>query len=202
MSGYIYPLYSQKGRTYNWSIASVQAATDLPCSIEDMRMHLRVDDDDATLEALIKVAADWIQRHTGFYLAQQTVREYLDDLTENSTFVLHAYPVISLTAGYYDTDNAAQTWSSDDYVERLALRPPQIYPETLPSIHTAPGSFWFEMVVGHADVSTIPETVIHALKLIAGHFYEHREATVGGTMLTDLPIGVHSCLADHIGYRN
>jgi hypothetical protein len=41
---------------------------------------------------------------------------------------------------------------------------------------------------------------LQAIRILAGHFYENRQAVLVGTIATELPIGVHALLAPYRVY--
>lgn len=47
------------------------------------------------------------------------------------------------------------------------------------------------------EVNTCPQTIVQAILLLIGHFYEHREAVTAGT-LTEMPLAVESLLAGEV----
>lgn len=57
-----------------------------------------------------------------------------------------------------------------------------------------------EKEIGYLIPSTVPADLVAALKMLACHFYENREASVVGVSAQILPLGVTDILANHRNY--
>ncbi len=53
---------------------------------------------------------------------------------------------------------------------------------------------------GGEDQEPVPEALVHAVRLLAGHYYENREASIVGVSITEIPFGVADIVADFRGY--
>lgn len=53
---------------------------------------------------------------------------------------------------------------------------------------------------GGEDQEPVPDALVHAVRLLAGHFYENREASIVGVSITEIPFGVADIVADFRGY--
>ncbi len=53
---------------------------------------------------------------------------------------------------------------------------------------------------GGTDQEAIPEALVHAVRLLAGHYYENREASIVGVSAMPTPFGVADIVADFRGY--
>ncbi|MFG6535552.1 hypothetical protein ACGYK5_17140 [Sulfitobacter sp. 1A16787] len=72
----------------------------------------------------------------------------------------------------------------------------------------APGKSWprpvdgigtveIEYTLGAEDRAQVSPSLLGALRLLTGHFYEHREALAVGVSVTELPLGVRHILDGH-----
>nr|WP_300312759.1 head-tail connector protein [Halomonas sp.] len=178
-------------------------------TLADAKLHLRliadlaaVGDDtseDSLLEALIEAAYHHAEARTCMALRQRSETLVLDEFPAgDSPIQLPWTPVTGVDAVDF-IDLAGIGQSLEASALRLDSRP--IYPTLAPSW----GSQWPATIAEPESVtitatvgpSTTPPDVRAALLLLIGHFYEHREAVVTGTIATDLPLGVEMLLAPH-----
>jgi len=174
-------------------------------STADLKTHLRIDsgftDDDTYLGTLIDSAQNVIETYINRAITTQTLSLYLDrlpfysdlklqegiftapDLEYNSNYiVLPKPPVASVTAVYYYDDSDTQNTfnSSKYYVDtisdqaRIVLRTGESWP-TVTETRNA-NAYQVQYVAGYGGASDVPAPIVHAIKLLAGHLYENREA--------------------------
>jgi uncharacterized phiE125 gp8 family phage protein len=186
-----------------------------PLSIDEAKLHLRieedVEDEDGLVDALIKAARVHVENETGRALLTQTWRYTLDDRFpyqrgsygyRDAPFTLIPSPVQSVTyVKYYNTGGILTTLPSTDYYVDIASDPARIvvpYGLTWPgTLYPRPAAVEVEYVAGYANPSLIPPTLKAAMKLLIGNWYEAREATVTGTISTEIRFGVEALLAPH-----
>lgn len=168
-----------------------------PLLLADAKAHLRVDhsDDDALINANIATSRGHVESRTGTRLVTQTVSLKTDDWSDLAS--LPIAPVQSITSvAYVDTAGAPQTLSTDVYEARLfGLEP---------SISLKFGQSWPSMqdrtlltVVAVVGYAAAPPETIHAMKLILGDLYAHRETVAEAGMSLPLAASVDALLANH-----
>lgn len=194
------------------------APTEEPITLAEARLHLRVDPDTTTEDALIQ---GWItssrieaERAMGRVLVTQTWTAKYDRFPgySSSDPYFPAYselrlpypPLISVTSiKYIDPDGVLQTFTAASYVvdtSGVQGRVYLAYGESWPSIRIEPNAVRVEYVAGYGDASAVPEDVRSWMLLRVGERYEHREGLVVGTIATRLP-GLESLVAgDRIGF--
>ena len=158
----------------------ITPATVLPVALEAVRQDRRVDitDDDDVIIQKIWEAADLITNQTNYCFTSQTWELALDSWSDE--VALLPAPVASITSvTYVDADDAGQTLDSsnyelDDYGIVPILRP--AYNVTYPVNRGHTNDIKIRYVAGVADITTIPGSMIAALKMIVGDIYENREA--------------------------
>ena len=174
-------------------------------SVADLKTHLRIDsgftDDDTYLGTLIDSAQNLVETYTNRAITTQTLSLYLDrlpfysdlklqegiftapDLEYNSNYiVLPKPPVASVTAVYYYDDSDTQnTFSTAKYYvdtisdqARIVLRTGESWP-TVTETRNA-NAYQVLYVAGYGGANDVPPPIVHAIKLLAGHLYENREA--------------------------
>lgn len=167
----------------------------------EARAQVRVlhDAEDALIDRLVAAASSAVERRTGTRLLPQVVVLRADCLAE--TMALPVAPVRAITEiEYVDADGAVQTLDPALYVEHLH--------GLAPRIARAPGASWPETqaradavritaAAGYASAAAVDDDIGHAVLLLAGHWYQNREAVVTGTIATPLPLGVEMLIGSH-----
>lgn len=184
--------------------------TGLPVSLVDIKAMVGIADDDTTfddmLDALVRVATDYVEEQTGAALLTQTWRLSLDNLPSNRNewwdgtrelpvtyldgigrFIeLPRWPVQSVTSVtlYDDEDDATVVDSAIYYVDtdrrpgRIALRRDEIWPTV---VLRAANGVQVVFVAGYgSDPCDVPGPLVQAIKMMAAFLFEHRgECDVG-----------------------
>ena len=135
-------------------------------------------------------------------LMPQTWDLVLDNFPGSEEIAIPLAPVSSIThIKYTDTDGVEQTFSDASYALSLERnwQPSVIlgFGLSWPSTRDVREAVRVRFVSGYADVSSIPGPLRQALLLLAGHYFEHREDVVIGTIATDLPMGVASLISPY-----
>lgn len=177
-----------------------------PITRGEAKDHLRVEvnDDDQLIDSLISAAREVVEATTQRQLMTATWKLWLP------RFPLSRYPIVlplpplgSVThVKYYDTDNALQTWATNQYIvfkqegpvameSEIHLAPTLSYPATV----TRPDAVEVQYVAGYgAEGAAVPTALRQAMLLLIGHHYENREAVNVGNLTTELPLAVKSLL--------
>ncbi|MBN1807189.1 MAG: phage head-tail connector protein [Sedimentisphaerales bacterium] len=175
-----------------------------PVTLNEAKLHLRVDhtDEDALITSLIKVAREWCENFQNRAYITQTITLTLDEFPD--VFTVPRPPLQSVTSiKYIDTDGVQQTLSSGIYDVDSQSEPGRIalaYGQSWPGIRGDINSVEVVYVAGYGDTAdNVPERVKAAIKLLAGHLYEHREM-VSEMTLKEVPFSVKSLLGvDRVG---
>ena len=182
------------------SIAVTTAPAAEPLTTADAKAHLRVEDadDDALIAANVAAARAHVEARTGTRLYTQTVTmkaENWDDLES-----LPVAPIQSITSvSYVDTGGATQTLSTSYYDARLFGLEPGLalkFGQSWPPMQDR-SLLTVVAVVGYGAAGTQPPEVIHAMKLIVGDMYEHRETVGAGAVSLPVAATVDALLANH-----
>lgn len=165
----------------NLSLATAPSVE--PISTANAKAHLRVDtsDDDTLIDALVKAAREQAENFTRRALITQTWDMVLDGWPAGTAMPIPLPPLQSVThVKYKDQDGSESTFSSGDYIVDTAVEPGRIvlgYNKSWPSGTLYPASpISVRFVAGYGDAATdVPESIIQAMKLMVGLWYEHRE---------------------------
>ena len=174
-----------------------------PVSLEiDVKPHLRVvgNEEDVLISSLITTARGYVERITGRALITQTWQYVLDRFP--SVFVLPKPPLRTVIGITYKTeDGLVHTIPAADYVVDAASEPARIAPApglSWPSDKLYPlGAVTVEFEAGYGDAADVPMPIKQAILLLAGHLYEHREAVVMGSTVTQVPFAVAALLSPY-----
>ena len=177
----------------------------------DARAHLRLAaSEDSYLEGLIAVATAWVESWLCRALVNRTYAYKVDAFPGQAWFrnppradwvyelMLPYPPLASVTSiQYVDPDQATQTLSASVYEVvqgdtpgRVRLKVGQDWPATLD--HPDSVTVTYVAGFGPSDAS-VPSSIRHALALLAGHLYEHREAS-SPLSLSTVPYGIEVLL--------
>lgn len=179
-----------------WGRVSVVTRGACPVSALDLRQHLRIDDaaEDLTLSENLAAALALIDGPEGLGVAclTQTWRLTLDKWSDE--IKLPGWPVTGLSAITYLDGDA--TWQSLDHAAAFHVLPAgqdttlaRKSGFALPALASLPGAVRIDYTLGHASAAAIDPSLLTALKLLAGHYYENREAATAAK-LAEIPLGV------------
>lgn len=184
------------------ALSLVTAPIEYPISVDDLKVHSRIveDDEDTLLESLISAATTYCEKLTDnrqFVTAtwDWTFRHF----PRGRRFSLPKAPLQSVTSiTYLDTAGASQTLATSVYgVLTDYSQPGCIYlkdSQTWPTVDDADNAIVVRFVAGYGAASDVPDSIQHAIRLLAGHWVENRETVSMGTTATSVPFAVQALL--------
>ena len=173
-----------------------------PVSLEEAKLHLRVDlsDDDYLIDSLLRTAREYAEDVSGRAFCSQTW-ELVADAWPGDRFVLPRPPLVSVTSiKYTDEDGTEATFSSSYYTVDTDSEPGKVVLKSTaswPSVTLVDiNGIRVRYVCGYgATAGDVPQRYRHAILLLAGHWYENREAiATSGAMPKEIPAGVTALL--------
>ena len=186
------------------SLEIVDAPLITPITIEEVKAQLRVehDDDDTILTRLIDVAVAYtdVRGALGQAMITQKWAQWINaNPPQNVSLILG--PVQNVTAvKYYDTDGVLQTDDVNNYQVfgtdfATVISPKDSF--TWPVSQQRSDAIKIEYEIGYGDeITSVPQTIRHALMLLIGHWYDNREQT-GVDELSNIPFGYEEMLNLH-----
>lgn len=190
------------------ALVEVTAPATAPISQSDAKHHLRVDttaDDNYIDDVIVPTAREYVEEHSLHALITQTWALVLDDWPDGDTIELPKPPLQAVNSVQYtDDDGATSTLASSKYVVdtdstpgRLVLKRDESWPsDTLQEA----AAIRIEFDAGFGDnPSDVPAKALAAMYLLIGHWYEHREAVITGTVPREIQFSVDALLAN---FRN
>lgn len=182
-------------------VRSVAPATE-PVTTSEAKAHVRVDisDDDALIGTLITSAREYVEETARRSLVTQTWKLYLDRWPGVDYITLPRPPLQSVTSvKYTDKDGVQTTWANSNYLVDSDSEPGRIvlaydvsWPDTVELRPMNPIEVVF--VAGYGAAAAAPQRWKQAILLLAGHWYENREATVDGAIQRPIPFAVESLI--------
>lgn len=191
---------------YTWPdhVLTRTQAPDPLVSLADAKAHCLVDhdDDDDYVTGLVKAAEAVLDGPNGMVGKAIATQQWtltqarLSGKTQLPIPVLPFRDVVSLK--YYDADNVQQTADlAADYIvfgnEDFGYIQPIV---TWPAMYDRPDAIELIFHAGFGDVSDVPQNLVHAAKMLIGHWYENREHVVDYTVNT-VPMAVSELVNIH-----
>lgn len=175
-----------------------------PVSMAEAKAHCRIDHDteDAYVGALIIAARQWVENVCGMALMTQTWDGWLDAFPTDA-IVIPKYPVASVTSiTYHSSDLVTSTAvPTGNYQVDTKRRPPRIarkHGVSWPSATLRESSgVVVRFVAGYTAVDSVPRDIKHAILLLIGQLYAHREPEVTGSTIARVGFSVDALLAPH-----
>ena len=161
----------------------------------DLKAHLRVDhsDEDALIEALREAAIAHVESYCNIKLGDVTAVMYMDGFP--SSWEVPVGPVQSVAQIDYNvTTTTTQTLAATNWYADLIRRPARISVINPPTVadYTHNG-VQITCTIGYPEAD-IPAPILHAIRLIVGHYYEQRQQVIVGVNAMELPFGIHALL--------
>jgi len=177
----------------------VTPAASQPVTLSEAKAQCRVlsNDEDAYINGLIAAATAHAEKQTGRAILPQTWRLTLERFENEIT--LPQSPLRSVASvSYLDAAGASQTLANSVYTVdvtstpgRIVLAKDQEWPETLESVNAVTIEY-------EAGYTVAPAPIKHAILLLIGHWFAHREAV--GEAAEELPLAVDALLVNFRAY--
>ena len=182
----------------------VDAPLITPVSVAEVKEQLRIEtsDSDAIITRLINVAVAYtdVKGALGQAMISQKWAQWLGP-NPTQQVVLILGPVQAVNAvKYYDTDGDLQTDTIGNYEVFGTEFSTKVGPKdgfSWPVTQNREDAIKIEYTIGYGDAaSDVPDTIRHALMMLIGHWYDHREQTAMDE-LSNVPYGFDQLLNMH-----
>ncbi len=182
----------------------VTAPTDEPLELALVKEHLRVDgeEDDRVIEALIVAARQKVESDTWRALMTQTWGLSLDAFPANNGPIALPLPPLQTVDSikYIDTAGTEQTFEAANYKADAVSEPGRValaYGQAWPSTREEINAVTVQFTAGYGDAGDVPEGLKEAMKLLIGHWYENREASIAGTVIGEVPMAYEALIGQY-----
>ncbi|RIK91769.1 MAG: hypothetical protein DCC73_15010 [Proteobacteria bacterium] len=172
-----------------------------PVLLEQAIDHLRLSSDAADLAQvsfLVSASRAFMEDHLGRALITQTVEDIFDAWPADEFRLCQPFQSVSQIT-YIDADGAWQTLSAALYAtvpERGIIE--RAYGASWPEVRCQRGAVRLRTVVGFgASWNDVPRPIRQGILIMTAQMYEHREAVITGTIVSELPMGVRLLVAPY-----
>ena len=188
------------------SYAVIAPPAQEPLAVTDAAAFLRLApgaEDLATLQALLSVAREFVENHTGRALLPTGYRLLSTDWTggqitwSGDSITLDRSPLLSVQSVKYIAagETTLTTLAPADYAVITGTTPGGILLHVdPPALAERPDAVQIEFTAGHATAAEIPAVLLHALRLLVSNFYEQRAPINVGNITSELPLGLRHLL--------
>lgn len=198
------------------SLKRVSVSEEPVISLEEAKLHLRVDfdDDDSLIEMMISAATDFVDgpgAYLGRAIRDQTWDYYVDEFPSYvaedpaSKYVEIPLPPMKEVVGVFYTDSSGteQEFSSASYTVDTAHEPGRIILSASgnwPTPIVAPAAVRIRFRAGYVDITEspatmeVPESIRAAMFILLGNMYANRESIVIGTTTAQVSLTVEYLL--------
>jgi uncharacterized phiE125 gp8 family phage protein len=168
-----------------YAVTVLTPPEDAPVSAAELRARLRLNDqgEDAELEEMLAAAVELFEHDAQRPVLQTVYRQDLSAWPASGVIVLGRGGVTAVsTVKRYLADGTASALAADQWRADLLTPPARVRLAAIPeSVQTAAGIpvspvGYVEFTAGWPAPEDVPAHLRTALKLMAGHFYENREA--------------------------
>ena len=167
-----------------------------PVTLSEVKDHLRIthDDEDALITGILVSASRSVEARGGLALTPQSWRLTLDAVPEE-TITLPLHPVTSIdSVSVLDSAGAAHMIDAALY-EIAAGSPGRLRRAgPWPAVGVRLDGVRIDFTAGYVNAADVPEPLKQAVKILAAHFYEMREAA-SDTRILSVPQGVDTLIA-------
>jgi uncharacterized phiE125 gp8 family phage protein len=187
------------------SLVLVTAPTVEPLSLDDAKLHLRLEpdftDDDDLVTALIQAAREHVESKTHRALLPQAWRLRRDCFPCGDEMSLEASDVTAVTSFTYvdpsgvSTDFSAYALDTDAMPARILRNYGSSWPATRVQRNAIAVTFTRAMA---PDADNLPQQIKAAMKLLVGTWYENREAFVESRFALEVPFSVDALLSPYV----
>lgn len=178
-----------------------------PISLQEARDRLRIDhhEEDPLIASLIAATTAHLDGWSGTLgraLVNQTWAQKFPRFPSGAVLGVALAPVQSIASiVYFGADNVQQTLDpsvytllDDEFGPFVTLQAGQAWPATFPREDAVSVTY----VAGYGPAGDdVPAAIRHAMLLLIGHWYEHRESVVIGTSTVQVPLAVQALLGPY-----
>lgn len=185
------------------SLELVTAPTEEPVTVDEVKAHLRIDndEDDVYLGLLIAAAREHAETRIRRQLCTATWKLRLDCFPCWQIDV-PLPPLVSVTTlAYTDTGGTTQTLTENTHFTKDIYREPariipaygQVWPATRDTVNAVSLTF----VAGYGGADSVPQAIRYGILLLVGRMFQTREGFVSASLMEDKQINT---LLDSCGW--
>ena len=167
-------------------------------TVHDLKQHavVSIDDDDQILQDCLDDALNHCELEVGRAINVGAKQKVFSCFIVPLLLEPNLQTVTQIQ--YVDTDGVTQTLATTEYDVVTSTTIGRVEPAyvsgsvvTWPDTRVLTEAVFVDYTAGY---NTIPNSLRRAVLMLASHFYENREATISGTVLREIPLGVANTL--------
>jgi len=182
----------------SWSLATITAPATEPVSLEEAKLHARIDaaEDNPLVQALISAAREYCEDYLSKTIITTTLELTLDEWPEDCIISLPRPPLQSVTSiKYTDSDGIEHTLDAVDYVVSPETGRGRVYLKEIPAVTLREiGAIKVRYVAGYASAAAVPQKIKQAMKLLISQWDKNREASITGAITTEVQFALRALL--------
>lgn len=162
-----------------------------------LKRHLNeavdVTDNDDLISSYCAVAWDYCQRYSWRQLLTATLRQTLSAWRE--VIPICRPPVVSIASvRYYDDANTIQTLDAASWQADLSSDVVEVKILDFPTVYDRPDAIEINYTAGYGTTAAaFPPVLLHAVRLLVGHYYATREPEATDTTTVDALLAAIQC---------
>lgn len=173
-----------------------------PLSVADAKRQLRIEaedtDQDDHIASLCAAAHRHIERDLGYPILRQTRETHLSCFPGGPIWLGGGDSLTVLQLRYANAAGAVQVMPASAYAVDAVSQIAKVYPAPAspwPATAAVPSAVVVEWQAGWETPADVPDDLLHAMKLLVGHWDQNREAVVVGSITNELSLAVDALLA-------
>ena len=158
-----------------------------PVSVAEAKRQLRIDHDDTDqdnyIAELCGAAHRAVESQLGYPILRQTRQTHLFGFPCGAIWLGGGDSLTVSQVRYFDSSGTQQVLPATDYIVDAISRPAALLAAPFkpwPSVIERPGAVMIDWLAGWNSAADVPEDLIHAMKLLIGHYDQNREAVIVG----------------------
>lgn len=156
----------------------VSSSDNNPVTLDEMKLHLRVDTDEENflILSLMATAMKHAENYTWLTLTSSVYNVFYDSREVEEFIYVNKCPVSAITSvNYRNSEGEYVAMSTDDYEVDTVSQPVRIKITNKPALGNYLNAWKVVFSCGYGQMEAVPDPIKSAIKLIVGHLYEHRE---------------------------
>lgn len=177
-------------------IKVVTAPTAEPVTLQDVKLHCRVDnlEEDDLLNGLISAARQFVESQAGIRLVTQTLQDDRDGFPADGIIYLEGPAQAVTEIEYLDENGNWQTLSLSQVTLDATSNPARLTPDdSWPAVYGGVNCVSVTYTAGFGAPDAVPAIIKQALKMLVAHWHGQREAAAQQP-LSEAPYAVESII--------
>lgn len=179
------------------------ASSGFALTLEQAKRQLRIEpediDGDAHVQDLIASAHRHVEKLLGYPILRQTRQTHAWGFPTGGLWLGGGdnLTVAADAVKYFDSDGVQQTLPTTDWLLDAVSDPAVLRcapGKSWPTTQARPGAVTVDWVAGWTNAASVPADIVHAMRLVIGHWDQNREAVVIGVTSSEVQLTLDALL--------